>query len=199
MVRTCPSIPVTRPMVFPTRESPLLKVKRSVNCPVVLLYPTPFEPERDESEIFELRDHESTLRAQERLYTVPESARTSTVRFVKFVVRVFTDQERFESPPKSERISPVAVARKLFVVEIVFVSEKIFPVAVARYPLVVARLALVVARPLMREEIRLSCAVLVPWSFWNASRIESAEVTVPEPATNPERSEVRLSFPEKVL
>ena len=40
---------------------------------------------------------------------------------------------------------------------------------------------------------------MVPWSFWKAERRESALVTVPEPATNPERSEVRLSFPEKVL
>ncbi len=34
-------------MVLPTRESPPLKVKRSVNCQVRLLYPTPFEPERE--------------------------------------------------------------------------------------------------------------------------------------------------------
>ena len=47
--------------------------------------------------------------------------------------------------------------------------------------------------------ITVSCAVLAHWSFWNAERIESAAVTVPDPATNPVRSEERLSFPEKVL
>lgn len=40
---------------------------------------------------------------------------------------------------------------------------------------------------------------MVHWSFWNAVSIESAAVTVPDPATNPVRSEVRLSLPEKVL
>ena len=78
-----------------------MKVKRSVNCPVVLLYPIPFEPERERREIL--------------------------------------------------------------------------------------------------PDITVSCASLVPWSFWNAERMESVLVTIPEPATNHERSEVRLSFPEKVL
>ena len=58
MVRTWPSLPVMNPTVFPIRESPLLKVKRSVNCPVVLLYPTPFEPERERREILVETTHE---------------------------------------------------------------------------------------------------------------------------------------------
>jgi hypothetical protein len=47
--------------------------------------------------------------------------------------------------------------------------------------------------------MRVSWAVFDPWSFWNAWRIESVEVTVPDPATNPVRREVRFNLPEKVL
>lgn len=37
-VRTCPEVPPEiSPMVLPTRERPLLKVKRSENCPVIEL------------------------------------------------------------------------------------------------------------------------------------------------------------------
>ncbi len=70
--------------------------------------------------------------------------------------------------------------------------ERICPVAVVRYVLAVARLV-------VRVVIFVSCAVLVPWSFWKAERIESVFVTVHDPATNPVRREVRLSLPEKVL
>jgi hypothetical protein len=44
-----------------------------------------------------------------------------------------------------------------------------------------------------------SWAVLLPWSFWRATRRESAAVTVPDPATNPVRREERDIFPEKAL
>ena len=71
-------------------------------------------------------------------------------------------------------------------------SVRIFPVAVARF-------AFVVAREERREEMLPSWAVLLPCNFWNAVRIESVAVTVPEPATNPVSSDVRFSLPEKLV
>jgi hypothetical protein len=50
-----------------------------------------------------------------------------------------------------------------------------------------------------RVAIAVSWRVLLPWSFWNAERIESAEVTVPDDARKPVRREVRLSLLLKVL
>ena len=103
--------------------------------------------------------------------TVPE-------RVLRFPERVFTFPERV-------RILPVAVARLAFVVLRFVVSVAMFPVAVAR----------LIVRLLMLT----SWDVLLPWSFWNAERIESALVTVPDPATNPVRREERLSLPENAL
>jgi hypothetical protein len=87
------------------------------------------------------------------------------------------------------------------------------PESEARVLLVVVRLLLVVLRPpeseaiaevfmprlIARASIFVSCAVLVPWSFSNAERIESADVTIHDPATNPERRDVRLSLLLKVF
>ncbi len=45
--RTSPFAPRVRPIVFPTRTIPLLKVRRSENCPVRLLYEIPPLPESE--------------------------------------------------------------------------------------------------------------------------------------------------------
>ena len=82
-------------------------------------------------------------------------------------------------------ISPVAVARLV--------------VRVAIFPVAVARLEFVVARFVVRLFILTSCAVLLPWSFWNAESTESAAVTVPDPATNAVRREEREIFELKVF
>jgi hypothetical protein len=103
-VSTWPDEPRVRLTVFPTRVSPPLKVKRSVNCPLRLLYPIQFDHESDVSEIFD--------------DTVPERER-------KLLVRVLTLPERLKRVPESERIFPVEVARALE-------RARMFPVAVAR-------------------------------------------------------------------
>jgi hypothetical protein len=81
-----------------------LKVKRSVNCPLRLLYPIPFDHESDVSEIFVATVHESVK---------------------KFVERVLTLPERLKRVPESDRIFPVAVERE-------FERARRLPVAVAR-------------------------------------------------------------------
>ena len=55
----CPSLPVVIPMVFPTRERPLVKVKRSEKSPVELLYEIAPVAESDERETFELNVFQS--------------------------------------------------------------------------------------------------------------------------------------------
>jgi hypothetical protein len=86
-------------------------------------------------------------------------------------------------------IWPVAVAR--------FVNKvAIFPVAVARFCWRVRMFPVAVARLIPRFEIIVSWIVFDPWIFWNAWRMLSAAVIVPEAAENPVRTEVRLSFPE---
>jgi hypothetical protein len=91
------------------------------------------------------------------------------------------------------------VATLEFVVARFVVRVAIFPVAVARFVWRVEIFPVAVASPIVRLLILTSCDVLLPWSFWNAERTESVDVTVPDPATNPVRSDERDIFPEKAL
>ena len=86
-------------------------MKRSVNCPLRLLYPIPFDHESDVSEIFVATVHESERKFVERVLTLPE--------------RLKREPERLKIRPESEKISPVAVERE-------FERARRLPVAVAR-------------------------------------------------------------------
>ncbi len=125
IVSTCPVDPSMSPTVFPVLVSPLLKLKRSVNCPVVLLYPTPFEPEREVREILVATDHEREFTVVVRALTVPERLNTVHERERKLVASVLTLPERLKREPERLRIFPVAVESE-------FERARRFPVAVAR-------------------------------------------------------------------
>ncbi len=125
MVSICPVLPSMSPTLFPVRVSPPLKVKRSVNCPVVLLYPIPLDPERDVREILVETTQESEFTVVVRVLRVPERLNTVPERERKFVLNVLTAPERLKSVPERERIFPVAVERE-------FERVRRFPVAVAR-------------------------------------------------------------------
>jgi hypothetical protein len=176
------------------------------NTPVVLLYERGPRAEREVSPIFVATTPERVARLAlvrarlpERVFTVHERVAMLPVAVARFVWRV--------------TMFPVAVARLEFVVArlvvrvimfIVFVAvwpERVamLPVAVAILELIVTSWPVIVAMFVLAVVISVSCTVFDPWSFWNAWRIESAEVTVPDPAMNHERREVRLSLPEKVL
>ena len=76
MARICPSIPVVIPIVFPTRESPLVKVRRSEKSPVELLYEIPPVTESDKREALELNEFQSATEREpvvELLASVRES------------------------------------------------------------------------------------------------------------------------------
>jgi hypothetical protein len=145
------------PTVFPTRESPLLKVKRSVNCPVVLLYPIPFEPERERREIFVVTTPERLLTSAFVVLRFPERE-----AMVVFVVLRFPESEKIlfsvvSILPERPRISPVAVARYPFVMRRLLL-------VVARFPESESTVAFVVLSPHEREVIAHSFARVLPES-----------------------------------
>jgi hypothetical protein len=109
------------------------------------------------------------------------------------VVRLVLVVERFP-----ERVFTVVVSVERFPERVFMFPESvfIFPVAVARFCWRVRMFPVAVARLIPRFEIIVSWIVFDPWIFWNAWRMLSAAVIVPEAAENPVRTEVRLSFPE---
>ncbi len=125
MVSICPVLPSMSPTLFPVRVSPPLKVKRSVNCPVALLYPIPLDPEREVREILVETTQESEFTVVARVFTVPERLNTVPESERKFVLNVLTVPERLKSVPERERIFPVAVESE-------FERARRLPVAVAR-------------------------------------------------------------------
>ena len=135
-----------------------------------------------------------------------QSATESAPVVVEFAILILKSPvpELYVSGPFAEReVSPILVATTP---ERVFRFPErvaIFPVAVARFcwrvrmfPVAVARSVRIPRMFPVAVAILVSWRVLVPWSFWRAERRESADVTVPDHATNPVRTEVRLSFPE---
>jgi hypothetical protein len=115
-----------------------------------------------------------------RVDTVHERVEIVVVRLVTFVFVVARFHERVETFPERVAMLPVAVARFVWRVAM-------FPVAVARFVVRVLIFPVAVARPMARLLILTSCTVLLPWSFWRAESTESADVTVPDQATNPVR------------
>jgi hypothetical protein len=141
------------------------------NTPVVLLYARGQIAEREVSPIFVATTHERVAILPVAVARLEFVVARLVVRVVMFVVFVAVWPERVA-------MLPVAVARLVF-------NAEMLPVAVER--------------PIVRLFILTSCAVLLPWSFWRATRRESLAVTVPDPATNPVRREERDIFPEKAL
>ena len=109
-----------------------------------------------------------------------------------FVVFVVTRHDRVFTVP--ERVFTVFVRFVTFVLVVARFHER-----VAMFPVAVAILVFVVASPVVRVVILVSCIVLLPWSFWNAESTESAAVTVPDHATNAVRREVRDILELKVF
>jgi hypothetical protein len=140
-------------------------------------------------------------RLPERVTKFHERVAILPVAVARFALVVARDPERVVTLELRPPRDPESVARLPESVEILVVlvavcpervtrlpeSVAILPVAVARLVERVAIFPVAVARPIVRLLILTSCAVLLPWSFWNAWRMESEAATVPEPAMNPVR------------